>query len=160
MKITLNWLKQSPVGAEESACPLSAGFLSPLRGFARFVPITHGSRRGLLSVAAPRLLAAGLIALLSFAGLPAAQAATLKTQNVFLIISDGFRWQEVFNGAEANLMTHTNVGVTDTNALRAQVWRETPEARRAALLPFFLNRIASQGQIFGNQSKGSVVSGT
>jgi len=83
--------------------------------------------------------------------------AGLKTENVFLIISDGLRWQEVFSGAEADLMTRANGGVPNTNALRAQFWRETPESRREALLPFFWNRIASQGQLFGNQIKGSVV---
>ncbi len=84
-------------------------------------------------------------------------AAGLKTENVFLIISDGLRWQEVFGGAEAELMTRANGGVANTNALRTQFWRETPEARREALLPFFWSRIARQGQLFGNQTKGSVV---
>src|SRR5205085_11905833 len=35
--------------------------------------------------------------------------------------------------------------------------RPTPEARREALVPFFWSQIASHGQIFGNQTKGSVV---
>src|SRR5947208_16968032 len=131
----------------------------PLRGFCLFLPVTHGSRRGLLFVAAARLLAA-LIALLSCASGPRANAATLKTQNVFLIISDGFRWQEVFNGAEADLMTEENGGVKDTNALRSAFWRATPHERRDALLPFFWTEIARQGQIFGNQNKGSVVTVT
>src|SRR6266581_4829453 len=86
-----------------------------------------------------------------------AQAATLKTQNVFLIISDGFRWQEVFNGAEADLMTKEHGGVQDTNAIRAEFWRGTPEERREVLLPFFWTGIAKHGQLFGNQNKGSVV---
>src|SRR6266705_575149 len=64
--------------------------------------------------------------------LPFANAAPLKTQNVFLIISDGFRWQEVFNGAEADLMTKENGGVEDTNALRSAFWRATPQERREA----------------------------
>ena len=89
-----------------------------------------------------------------------AYAAALKTQNVFLIISDGFRWQEVFNGAEADLMTKEHGGVQDTNALRAQFWRPTPQERREALLPFFWTEIARRGQIFGNQNKGSVVTVT
>jgi len=55
-------------------------------------------------------------ALAFFAMLQRTDAAPLKTQNVFLIISDGFRWQEVFNGAEAQLMTKENGGVKDTNA--------------------------------------------
>jgi hypothetical protein len=92
--------------------------------------------------------------------LPEAQAATLKTQNVVLIISDGFRWQEVFNGAEADLMTKEHGGVRDTNALRAEFWRATPQERREALLPFFWTEIARHGQIFGNQNKGSVVTVT
>src|SRR5439155_20725163 len=114
---------------------------------------------GLFSVAALRLVVA-LFALVSFVSLPQLQGAPLKTQNVFLIISDGFRWQEVFNGAEADLMTKEHGGVQDTNALRAQFWRPTPQERREALLPFFWTEIARRGQIFGNQNKGSVVTVT
>src|SRR5437016_11004248 len=89
------------------------------------------------------------VVLAIFSCWPAGQAAALKTQNAFLIISDGFRWQEVFTGAEADLMTKENGGVQDTNDLRAQFWRETPEARREALLPFFWTPIARRGQISG-----------
>ncbi|MSU41658.1 MAG: AP protein [Pedosphaera sp.] len=79
-----------------------------------------------------------------------------KTKNVFLITTDGLRWQEVFSGAEEQLMTKTNGGVLNTNALRRDFLRDTPEARRKALLPFFWSEISSKGQIFGNQQKGSV----
>jgi hypothetical protein len=82
---------------------------------------------------------------------------TPKTRNVFLIISDGFRWQEVFNGAEAELMTEKEGGVRNPTDLRAQFWRDTPEARRAALLPFIWTEIGRNGQILGNQAKGSIV---
>jgi hypothetical protein len=104
-----------------------------------------------------------LAALLSLATLcfpNGAKAASLKTRNVFLIISDGFRWQEVFNGAEAELMTEKEGGVRDTKALRAEFWRDTPEARREALLPFIWSSIARDGQILGNRAKGSLVSVT
>src|SRR5437588_11333079 len=97
-------------------------------------------------------------ALAFFAMLQRTDAAPLKTQNIFLIISDGFRWQEVFNGAEARLISKENGGVSDTNALRARFWRETPEARREALLPFFWKQIASHGQLFGNQTNVSEIS--
>jgi hypothetical protein len=89
-----------------------------------------------------------------------APAAALKTQNVFLIISDGLRWQEVFNGADELLMNKENGGVADTNALRRAYWRATPESRRSALLPFVWTEISRHGQLFGNQAKGSVVSVT
>lgn len=83
-------------------------------------------------------------------------AAELKTKNVFLITTDGLRWQEVFSGAEESLLNETNGGVRDVSALRKQFWRETPEERRKALLPFLWNEVAVKGQIYGNQTKGSV----
>ncbi|HEY2953560.1 MAG TPA: AP protein, partial [Verrucomicrobiae bacterium] len=101
-----------------------------------------------------RNLAIGLSLVLPFL----VNAAPLKTKNVFLIISDGFRWQDFFNGAEELLLNKTNGGVANVKATRAEFWRETPEARREALLPFFWTNIAKHGQIFGNQAKGSVAS--
>lgn len=89
-----------------------------------------------------------------------AELPSHKTENVFLIISDGFRWQEVFNGAEDLLMNSTNGGVKNTNTLRAEFWRDTPEQRRETLLPFFWNTIARKGQLIGNQKKGSVMTVT
>ncbi|MFO1477757.1 MAG: alkaline phosphatase family protein [Verrucomicrobiota bacterium] len=78
-----------------------------------------------------------------------------RTENVFFISVDGFRWQEVFTGAEEALMTRDN-GVWDTNRLRSAFWAATPEARRRALLPFLWEVVASRGQIYGNGNQGSV----
>jgi hypothetical protein len=86
-----------------------------------------------------------------------AVAQRLKTRNVILITTDGFRWQDLFTGADPELMNRDNGGVGNTNALREAFWRETPEARREVLMPFMWNVIAKQGQIFGNQKKGSIV---
>ncbi|HVO78416.1 MAG TPA: alkaline phosphatase family protein [Candidatus Bathyarchaeia archaeon] len=87
-----------------------------------------------------------------------AQASTAKrrTENVILITTDGLRWQEVFTGADPELMNKRNGGVADTNALAKEFWRDTPEVRREALMPFFWTVMAKQGQVFGNQRKGSV----
>ncbi|MBX9788564.1 MAG: alkaline phosphatase family protein [Pirellulales bacterium] len=82
-------------------------------------------------------------------------AADLKTRNVVLITTDGLRWQEVFTGAEQALLNKQHGGVADVKALEAQFWRDTPEARREALLPFFWKIIARQGQLYGNAPKGS-----
>jgi hypothetical protein len=84
-----------------------------------------------------------------------ASAQKLKTENVFLIMSDGLRWQEVFRGAEEELISSAQ-GVANTNALRSEFWRATEEERRQTLLPFFWKEIARNGQIFGNTNKGSV----
>ena len=58
---------------------------------------------------------AGFLLLLS-AGVCAAQAQNapgLKTRNVVLIVSDGLRWQEIFTGADEQLMNEKNGGIWD-----------------------------------------------
>lgn len=80
--------------------------------------------------------------------------ATRKTKNVVVIVSDGLRWQEVFGGADAAYVTEEN-GVEDIAAFRKEFWRETPEARRAAVLPFFWTVVAKRGQLYGDRRAGS-----
>ncbi len=82
-------------------------------------------------------------------------AQELKTENVVLITTDGLRWEELFTGAEKALISREIGGVTDVKSIEAKFWRETPEERRAALMPFMWNTIAKEGQIFGNRLKGS-----
>ncbi|MEW6306358.1 MAG: alkaline phosphatase family protein [Verrucomicrobiota bacterium] len=98
-----------------------------------------------------------LFLLLSLLTIVSADAAPLQTRNVVLITFDGLRWQELFSGAEEALISKEHGGVNDTNALRKAFWRDTPEARREALLPFLWGTVAKQGQLFGNTNKGSVV---
>ena len=78
------------------------------------------------------------------------------TRNVVLVTTDGLRWQEVFRGADDSLLNKKDGGVADPDALRRAFWRETPEARREALLPFLWTTVARQGQIFGNRDKKSL----
>lgn len=82
--------------------------------------------------------------------------APLKTRAVVLIVLDGLRWQEVFDGPEHNLMDEKHGGVEDIPTLRKEFWRNTPDEGREALMPFLWSTVAKQGQIFGNQHKGSV----
>jgi hypothetical protein len=70
-------------------------------------------------------------------------------------MTDGLRWQEVFDGAEASLMNKKNGKVQDAAALKKTYWRENLEARREALMPFLWQVMAKQGQVFGNRNKGS-----
>jgi hypothetical protein len=89
---------------------------------------------------------------------PAQQAGTLlKTRNVVLIVSDGLRWQEVFTGAEKDLITTDHGGNWASKDYLAKTWwRDKPEERRKAVFPFLWTTIATRGQIFGNQGKGSI----
>jgi hypothetical protein len=83
--------------------------------------------------------------------------AHLKTRNVVLVVSDGLRWQEIFTGADPTLMDSEHGGIWgDLNELKRKFWRGDVEERRRALFPFLWNVVAKQGQIFGNQTKGSV----
>lgn len=72
------------------------------------------------------------------------------SENVFVIITDGFRWQEVFQGADSSLINNPNV-TPDTSTIKSLYWAVTKEERRKRLLPFFWNVIAKKGQLYGNR---------
>jgi hypothetical protein len=96
----------------------------------------------------------GLVCLFA-APLRAQISADRKTQHVIFVMTDGFRWQEIFNGAEASLMNKQNGKVQDPAALKKAYWRDDLQSRREALMPFLWQVVAKQGQIFGNREKGS-----
>jgi hypothetical protein len=95
-------------------------------------------------------LLVGVVALLM---LPA--VARSADERVILITIDGLRWQEVFAGAEEKLLDERAGGVRDLEGLKKRYWRDTPEARRRALMPFLWTVIAKQGQIFGDPSRNA-----
>lgn len=80
----------------------------------------------------------------------------LKTRAVVLIVLDGLRWQEVFDGPEHDLMNAKVGDVQDEKQLHKDFWRATPDDGRRALMPFLWYAVANRGQIYGNQHKGSV----
>ncbi len=87
----------------------------------------------------------------------AQSAAPLKTRNVVLIVSDGLRWQEIFTGADSTLLNEKYGGIWDKAAdLKREFWRADPNERRKALFPFLWTTVATRGQIYGNQTKGSI----
>jgi hypothetical protein len=109
----------------------------------------------LLNLSVRRLLTFVLL-LLAVAGLLAAQRpAEHKTRNIIFVMTDGLRWQEVFGGADESLMNKKNGKVEDAAALKKSYWRDSAEARRAALMPFMWSVISKDGQIYGNREKRS-----
>lgn len=80
--------------------------------------------------------------------------AGAQTQNherrLFIVTIDGFRWQEVFTGADPALISNTQY-VGDTSLNRQMFWDSTVELRRRKLMPFFWNVIAAKGQLYGNR---------
>jgi Metalloenzyme superfamily len=75
---------------------------------------------------------------------------TSASENLFIIITDGFRWQEVFNGADS-LLINNETFTADTATLKSMYWANTKEERRKRLMPFFWNVIANKGQLIGNR---------
>lgn len=84
----------------------------------------------------------------------AAQPAR-KTENVVVIVTDGLRWQEVFGGAEAALISSKPGGVEDEAATKKEFWRPSAAERREVLLPFLWTVVAKQGAIWGDKAAGS-----
>jgi hypothetical protein len=79
-----------------------------------------------------------------------AQPGPEKKRNIFIITTDGFRWQEVFNGADARLLSDPGF-VKDTAIMRQLYWDDSAAVRRQKLMPFFWNVIAKQGCLYGNR---------
>jgi hypothetical protein len=108
-------------------------------------------------------LSCGLIlgSYLAFGLTGAAQSpAAHKTENVIVVMIDGMRWQEVFRGADPDLIKTLGPDALEAPKERAAYaqqlyWRPTPTDRRQALMPFLWSVVATQGQIFGNRDLGS-----
>jgi hypothetical protein len=99
--------------------------------------------------------------LLSLFAIVAASAFILKaqeshkTENVIFVMTDGLRWEEVFHGAESDLISKRYGKVADVDKLRKKYWRDESADRRAALMPFLWNVVAKEGQIYGDRDKHS-----
>lgn len=87
-------------------------------------------------------------------------SAQTHTKKVIFVMTDGLRWQEVFQGVDPALLNKESGGVREVEAMRNAWWRETAEERRAALMPFLWSEFAVKGQLFGNREAGSTVSVT
>lgn len=74
-------------------------------------------------------------------------AQSRKIENVILVTTDGFRWQEVFNGMDSSLANNPKFNQKDSAFIFKKYWAGTPEQRREKLMPFLWSTIAKQGQI-------------
>lgn len=102
--------------------------------------------------------AIGLALCLGFLSLASSPAG--QTEYVFLVTGDGIRHQELFTGADPELMKPENKkpsGIEDYPAMRKQFWAESPKERREKLMPFFWGTLAKEGVVLGNQALGSKV---
>jgi len=78
------------------------------------------------------------------------QEEVSDNQNVILITLDGLRWQELFSGADKELISNKEY-VNDIDGLNELFWKVSAEERRATLMPFVWSIIKKRGQIHGNR---------
>ncbi len=79
-----------------------------------------------------------------------------NNNNVFVITLDGFRWQELFSGADSSILNDAEF-TKDISIVKKQFWNSCPEERRKMLMPFLWSTVANEGQIFGNRNYKSCV---
>lgn len=94
------------------------------------------------------------IAILLFVGAATAVSAQTPSRNVIVVTLDGFRWQEMFGGADEAYFKRDRKGVLESVA--AKYLAPTADARRAVRMPFMWKTVAAKGQIFGDPSQRSV----
>ncbi|MBB5637296.1 hypothetical protein HDF26_000153 [Pedobacter cryoconitis] len=80
-----------------------------------------------------------------------------KTKNIIFISIDGYRWEEIFHGADSSLLKIKKYHEQDSAAIARKYWAPTLNERREKLMPFFWNVIAKQGQLHGNRDLGNNV---
>lgn len=83
------------------------------------------------------------------------QSATAP--NIFIITTDGFRWREIFNGADSLLISNPHF-VNDTALLKEMYWNNDLHERRKLLMPFVWKTIEKNGSLYGNRNYENKVS--
>lgn len=88
-----------------------------------------------------------------------ARMSAAERDFVVLVTADGLRHQELFQGADPELMKEENKkssGIESLGAMREKFWAESAQERREKLMPFFWKElVAKHGVVFGNQALGS-----
>jgi hypothetical protein len=104
-----------------------------------------------------KALLGALLAVYIVAGAAAGSAQQPQpATNVIVVTMDGMRWQEVFGGMVADLLTKDAGGVSEAAPSQQRFSGATPEERREKLMPFLWGVVAKQGQIFGDPTQDSV----
>lgn len=89
------------------------------------------------------------------------QPASAPAHNVVLVMTDGLRWQEMFRGADASLLTPARYyDGRPVDALKQQFLAPTAEDRRRLLMPFVWSTMVPNGEMWGDRDAGSDASVT
>lgn len=80
-----------------------------------------------------------------------------KTENIIIITTDGFRWQELFKGMDETIARDSRFNQDDSATIFKEFGGSTENEKRKKLMPFFWSTLATKGQLYGNRTAGSNV---
>ena len=80
-----------------------------------------------------------------------------QTENIIIITTDGFRWQDVFKGMDSAIADNSKYNQGDSNYLFKKYWSDNENERRKKLMPFLWSTVVDKGQLFGNRTAGNKV---
>ena len=84
-------------------------------------------------------------------------AFSQKAENIIIITTDGFRWQEVFGGMDSAIANNKKFNQDDSAAVFKKYWADNPSERRKKIMPFLWSTIEKNGQIYGNRNLGNKI---
>ncbi len=74
-------------------------------------------------------------------------------ENIIIVTTDGFRWQEVFKGMDSAIANNKKYNESDSEYIYKQYWSEDSGERRKKLMPFLWTTVLQNGQVYGNRDK-------
>ncbi len=80
-----------------------------------------------------------------------------QSENIIIITTDGFRWQDVFKGMDTAIANDPKFNQGDSEYIYQHYWSSDLDQRRKKLMPFIWTTINAHGQIYGNRQLGSKV---
>ena len=76
-------------------------------------------------------------------------------RKLVVITFDGYRWEDVFRGADSTMLATALKGRKDSAAQLKKYWSRNGIESRQKLMPFLWSTIAKKGQVYGNRDIGS-----
>ncbi len=95
-----------------------------------------------------------LLLILTFFSIP---AFSQTAENIIIITTDGFRWQEVFTGMDSAIANNKKYNQGDSAGIFKKYWAADPVERRKKIMPFLWSTIQNNGQIYGNRDHNNKV---
>ncbi|TDE45970.1 phosphoglyceromutase [Flavobacterium rhamnosiphilum] len=80
-----------------------------------------------------------------------------QAENIIIITTDGFRWQELFKGMDSSIANNRKFNQGDSTYIFKKYWSDDDKERREKLIPFMWSVVAEKGQLYGNRNYNNKV---